>query len=214
MEEAKAPSPTGGSAGRLATMGKTKWAHQLASAGIAALWIISVGIVFTGFWDDAVNDLYASFKRPPPASFVGWAMKAVLIIAVTVAALMFFRPALLEWWRERQRRPSPFETTDLSLDFTPAERVEGLESLRNTVGAVAASLREQEDVPGKVKALSVALGELRQLVANLDHQEKIAAMDSEIRTTRARLEELIERATQTDRDLLGTYILDSLPGNR
>lgn len=72
---------------------------------MVALLVLAYGAVASGFWDDVVGDLYTAFGRSAPASFVGWPMKAVLLLAVTLGALMFWRPAILKWWQEwRQAR--------------------------------------------------------------------------------------------------------------
>jgi hypothetical protein len=145
-------------------MGKIRWAHQLASAGMAALLVVAFGVVFTGFWDDFVADAYTAFHRPPPPTFAEWQVKAVALLAVTIGALMFWRPAIVRWWRARQRN-GPLGQVVVS-----SGRDDDLRAIRTALNSLANTVAAQGET-------------VRNLIADRaswDNQEQLAKIGGEV----------------------------------
>jgi len=131
----------------------------LASAGLAALLVLAYGVVFTGFWDDLVADVYAAFNRPPPPTFAGWQMKAVVLLAITVGVLMFWRPAIVRWWRVRRRKPFTRAVGSLSHDHLEAIRTT-LDGLANTVAAQGRGIADLTINKDEIAKISAAMPQL------------------------------------------------------
>jgi len=87
------------------------WARGLARAGVVAVWILVVGIIATGFWDDAVYELYDHLQRPPPRSFTSSIVKSVVLLAVTAGIIVFFWPAIRSRMSALLARRQPLRPT-------------------------------------------------------------------------------------------------------
>lgn len=137
---------------------------------MVALVVLSYGIVSTGFWDDVVADLYVAFGRQTPPTFVGWPMKGVFLLAVTLGAFMFYRPAIVRWWRTSQRRSSQTHRISRgleSLGYPQPDVREELADLRKVVETLSGLVAGLDSGAAKVGEIEEEIGRLRQGVREL-----------------------------------------------
>jgi hypothetical protein len=136
----------------------------------------------------------------------GWP-EAILFGVVLAALVTLVAAAFMVAYRKF--KPLPTATPqrsdlDATIDFTPQERIDGLEALRDTVGAVASALREQE-------AATKGFATAAQLVAvNSSIEDAVArlnAVSDSLKTENRAILQLVDFAVhQATVTLLGELV--------